>query len=294
MKKILLCFIFALAVMVPLTAAKQPNPLNPGSAVKISSGPAYAGSSPESARIPFGTTEDLLKEKLALLPYLSGRKSLLPAKSQGKVAIPVLNYHSVSDVPVGIGILSVTADNFDKQMKYLMDNGYTPIHLNDNPIYYEKPVIITFDDGYADNYHVAYPILEKYNFKATIFVITGAVDTPGYLTSGQIKSMPLVSFQSHTVSHRQLTELSEEQLLSELWESQIFLSRLTGKQAFALCYPYGKYNNQVIALTSRYYRCAMTTQSGIETTILGNYRILRPFVSRNDTLSDFMTDLNVR
>ena len=176
-------------------------------------------------------------------------------------------------------------------MKYLHDNGYTPIYMNENPLEHKKPVIITFDDGYADNYFSAYPILLKYNVKATIFIITGFVDTPGYLTSEQIRCMELISFQSHTVSHRKLTELSEEQIITELWESQVFLCRLTGKHVYALCYPVGKYNTRVMELVSRYYRCAVTIQPGIETTILDNYHILRPFVSRDDTLADFEEEL---
>ena len=238
-------------------------------------------------------TEELLEEKLALKAILARNRALEDTPAPKPVRVPVLNYHSVSDVPIGISILSVTTGNFEKQMKYLVDNGYTPIHLNEDPQEVNKPVVITFDDGYADNYDCAYPILEKYNIKATIFVITGSVDTPGYLTSEQIKSMELISFQSHTVSHRRLTELSDEEIVSELWESQVFLSRLTGKHVFALCYPVGKHSDRVALLTSRYYRCAVTIQSGIETKLLGNYRILRPFVSRNDTLADFKIDLGL-
>jgi peptidoglycan/xylan/chitin deacetylase (PgdA/CDA1 family) len=280
MKKSFLCLIFALATAMTLTAA---------------AGPAYALPAGHSALTPpLNATEELRAEKLALMSYLALCRSRDDDAAPEAIPVPVLNYHSISDVPIGISILSVTTGNFDKQMKYLLDNGYTPIHLNENPSHYSKPVVITFDDGYADNYFSAYPILKKYNIKATIFIITGTVDTPGYLTTEQIKSMELISFQSHTVSHRLLTTLSEAQIISELWESQIFLTRLTGKHVFALCYPVGKYNDLVMTLTSRYYRCAVTIQSGIGTELLGNYHILRPFVSRNDSIEDFKLDLGLR
>jgi peptidoglycan/xylan/chitin deacetylase (PgdA/CDA1 family) len=168
-----------------------------------------------------------------------------------------------------------------------LENGYTPIYLNDNPSQYEKPVIITFDDGYEDNYTNVYPILEKYNVKATIFIFTDAVNTPGYLTATQIRSMPLVSFQSHTVTHRKLTELRKDEIRYELAASQDILSRMTGKEVYAICYPVGKFNDTVLDLASDYYSCGVTIMEGVESTILDNYLIVRVFVSRDDALADF-------
>ena len=92
-------------------------------------------------------------------------------------AVPVLNYHQINDRDENS--LTVHTDEFDEQMKYLSDNGYhaiTPEEMmdaweNGTPLP-EKPVILTFDDGYVDNYKNAYPILEKYNLKGTIFLIS--------------------------------------------------------------------------------------------------------------------------
>ena len=207
-------------------------------------------------------------------------------KAQPSV-VPVLYYHSVSDEPVGIRILSVTTADFEAQLQYLLENGYTPIYMDEYPSLYEKPVIITFDDGYEDNYTNVYPLLLKYNVKATIFIFKDAVNTPGYLSEVQITSMPFVSFQSHTVTHRRLTELSEEQIIMELTESKDYISQLTRKNVFAICYPYGKFNDTVIRLASEYYSCGLTIMEGVESEILNNYRIVRVFVSRDDTLEDF-------
>ncbi len=203
------------------------------------------------------------------------------------IDVPVLYYHSVSDEPIGIRILSVTTENFEAQVRHLLENGYMPIYMDEDPSLYEKPVILTFDDGYADNYTNLYPILEEYNVKATIFIVRDFVDTPGYLTSEQIQDMPLVSFQSHTATHRLLPELSEADIREELAESKAFIEHLTGKAVYALCYPVGKFSNTVARLSSEYYSCGVTIMEGVERKILGNFYIVRVFVSRDDTLETF-------
>ncbi|MBR3622573.1 MAG: polysaccharide deacetylase family protein, partial [Selenomonadaceae bacterium] len=101
------------------------------------------------------------------------------ARVENENKILVLNYHKIDNVNIS---LSVPPAEFDKQMKYLKDNDYhtiTPDELYASIEGREKlpenPVLITFDDGYADNYTNAYPILKKYDFKATIFVISSFV-----------------------------------------------------------------------------------------------------------------------
>ena len=98
------------------------------------------------------------------------------ADSESGTKVLVLNYHKVDNTFIS---LAVRPDDFDKQMQYLSDNGYntiTPDELYDslagNKELPENPVLITFDDGYEDNYTNAYPILKKYGFKGTIFVIS--------------------------------------------------------------------------------------------------------------------------
>ena len=206
--------------------------------------------------------------------------------------IPVLMYHSISDKPIGLTELSVTTQDFDKQMKYLSDNGYTPIFLDglDYAYMISKPIFITIDDGYADNYEYAYPILKKYNFRATIFMISNMVDKPGYLSASQIHQMEdVISFQSHTVDHTKLDKLSAKDIDREFSESQKALANLTQKPVYALAYPYGTYTNDVLTTAAKYYQCAVTTKRGLMKTSDGKYLIKRIEIFRSDTLTSFVT-----
>lgn len=208
------------------------------------------------------------------------------------VKVPILYYHSINETPFGLEILSVRASEFEKQIKYLAENGYTSIYLNEDPSVHKKPVAITLDDGYIDNFQYAYPILEKYGMKATIFVSTDVIGTPGYLSLAQIRSMTKrISFQSHGLSHTPLIELDEDQIRKELTESKRIIESITGRAVYAFCYPYGDYDKMVLSLTASYYSCAVTINSGVATKILGNYLTVRVFVSRYDTLENLLSKM---
>jgi peptidoglycan/xylan/chitin deacetylase (PgdA/CDA1 family) len=210
----------------------------------------------------------------------------------GQVYIPIIMYHSISDTPVGAAELSVTTKSFEQQMKYLSDNGYTPIYFDEikNCAKIKKPIIVTFDDGYSDNYTNAYPVLKKYNIKATIFMITKLIDTNGYLSKDQITSMEdLVSFQSHTVDHLRLDVLNLKQIKYECNVSQKSLSAITKKAVYVLSYPNGRFRAPVNRIASEYYDFAVTTQQGINTLHSDKQKMKRSAVARAATLSDFVS-----
>lgn len=125
------------------------------------------------------------------------------------VNVPVLMYHAVSDNMWGINELFVSPSEMEKQLAYLVENGYDPIwfqdleHVED----YDKPVILTFDDGYDDNYTELFPLLRKYEVKATVFVIGNAMGTSHKMTEEQVKELSdsgLVSIQSHGYTHHDM------------------------------------------------------------------------------------------
>lgn len=185
--------------------------------------------------------------------------------------IPVLMYHAVSDNCWGTSELFVSPSVLDAQIAALLENGYTLINFED---FYrldeiEKPVMLTFDDGYDDNYDELFPILQKYRVKATIFIIVNDIGKNHKVTEEEIIEMSnsgLVSIQSHTMSHNYLSYMNEEQLEYELYESKLRLTRLTGKEPFVLCYPTGMYSNLSLEITAKYYQFGLLMSTGLYTT----------------------------
>jgi peptidoglycan/xylan/chitin deacetylase (PgdA/CDA1 family) len=180
------------------------------------------------------------------------------------IRVPILMYHYIGDNPnpkdSARNSLLVTPDEFDQQMQYLSQNGYTPIDLNTLYAIYDgkatapaKPVVLTFDDGYVDFYYTAFPILQKYNFHAVSFLPTGLIDHyPGFhLTWDEVKQMNasgLVEFEAHSVSHVNLNSVSNARLTLELRDSKQILEAEIGHPVNFVAYPYGAGNARVQAV----------------------------------------------
>ncbi len=222
--------------------------------------------------------------------------SLLPTKELKKEGgVTIIYYHAINDIVSGIEELFVTPAAFESQIQYLKDNGYTAITFDElnNAQNIKNPVIITFDDGYEDNYTNAYPILKKYGFKATIFICSSVIDQPAYLKTPQIQEMSdIISFQSHTLTHPNLNKLKPEELDKELSESKAFLEGLTQKTVNVLAYPTGYYNSKVISIVSKYYKFAVTTERGFYYKGDNSYTIKRIYVPRQLTLQGFAEKIN--
>ena len=209
------------------------------------------------------------------------------------VSVPVLMYHAVSDDLWGFEELFVSPSDMEQQLAYLTENGYDPIFFEDLPNLenYDKPVILTFDDGYLDNYTQLYPLLEKYNAKATIFVITSAMGvSQRSMTREQVKELSdsgLVSIQSHTVNHPELSSLDEAQQLTEIRDSKLEVARMTGREPHVLCYPSGERNETTKELTAQYYNFGIDMNGGLYTTGEDPMTVSRYYVSRYTTLDEF-------
>lgn len=213
----------------------------------------------------------------------------IPPEQSG-LPVPILYYHAVNDLTPGIRELYVSPTDFSNQLQYLKENGYTVIPLEElqDAGRYHKPVVITFDDGYEDNYNYAYPLLKRFHYPATIFICSGFIDKPYYLKSWEIKRMvDLISFQSHTVTHPFLTDCSDTRLTYELKESQRTISRLTGRPVEILAYPTGKYDSRVVAEAVKYYKMAVLMGGGIYHTGDDLMAIKRVYVYRGLGIQEF-------
>jgi peptidoglycan/xylan/chitin deacetylase (PgdA/CDA1 family) len=162
---------------------------------------------------------------------------------------------------------------------------------------HRNAVLLTFDDGYSDNYHYAYPLLQEKKVPVTIFLSTGQVGTAGnMLTWEQVKEMhesKLVEFASHGVNHKRLRKCSDEDVLFELTNSKEALEKMMGKTVKSFCYPYGAFDKRVRRLVFEAgYIMDFGTRKGINSWPWKNHRpLLRAHVMRNDTIKDFHRQL---
>lgn len=191
------------------------------------------------------------------------------------VRMPALMYHHIQGLneakEKNQTALTVTPEFFRNQMQYLKDKGYVIVSLENLIAFFDsgitlsaKPVLITFDDAYEDFYRNAYPILREFGYKAIVFVPTGLVNNPGYLSWDQINEMDSsgIFFANHTWSHKNVA-VSQEVLEREISTAdfQLFERGLNSSKVFA--YPYGLDNQRAISLLEKLnYKLAFTTRYG--------------------------------
>lgn len=215
----------------------------------------------------------------------------LPVPAQ-VVKLPILMFHHTGEPPAGAdelrqGLTVSTAD-LEAQLAYLKQAGYQPVSetqlfkaLYGGVPLPPNPVMLTFDDGYVDNYQVVVPILEKYDFPATFYIVTDLVGTPEYMSWDQIVELDRkgMDIGSHTAAHRDLTTLGAVDLQAEVADSAGILKEHLGHPVYWFCYPAGKYDADVIASVKESgYLLATSTdpgeqQSSDDPFVLMRYRV---------------------
>jgi len=211
----------------------------------------------------------------------------IPAAVDEGNQVPVLMYHKVNPDPRvgGLG-LRVPPDKFNREMAFLYRNGFHTVSLTDLVAHFRegrplppRPVVITFDDGYRDNYTYAFPILKKYHFTATIFVVAGTVgginsfDVRKHLQPvnrmadwAELKQMAAygITIGSHTMTHPHLAKVSPAEARRQIEESKMVLEKHLGRPVQVFSYPYGSFNARVVGLVEQSgYLAAVTTVQGI-------------------------------
>jgi peptidoglycan/xylan/chitin deacetylase (PgdA/CDA1 family) len=203
------------------------------------------------------TRRQFLKGCISTIATISGISLLAKYEGIDKLikSIPILLYHRVGLEPDD---LTISVKHFEQDMELLSYGGYNTLsleqvkqHLQGNSVALpSKPIVITFDDGYLDNYTNAFPILQKYSMAASFYIITGMVGNNDRLTSSQIREMQTagMDFGAHTITHRPLAELASKEATTELNQSKFDLEQIVGKSVDFIAYPCGSYNSQTLQI----------------------------------------------
>ncbi|HQE91946.1 MAG TPA: polysaccharide deacetylase family protein [Anaerolineae bacterium] len=196
------------------------------------------------------------------------------------VNVPILMYHYISELPADADVyrrdLTVIPARFEEQLQYLQAQGYQSIFLADiyatlttgQPLP-EKPIVLTFDDGYKDAYTGALPLLQKYGFVGEFFLLATPAhyESPQYLTWADVRAMADagMSMQAHGRDHYDLGGRSYDFLVYQILGAKEAVEAHSGQPVRFFCYPSGRYDHATIAVVeSAGYWGAVTTAWGTE------------------------------
>lgn len=228
-------------------------------------------------------------------------------KPNGYQTVPVLVYQRFSSTKADKTI--VTAAAFDEQMKFLKENGYRVITLDQLMDFLEfkaqipqKSVAITIDGGWRCVYDIAFPILKKYGYPATLFVYTDFIGGQKALSWEQIREMTenRLDIECNTKTHRNMKKPLEKEsfkdyfdnLQAEISESKKLIKQKMDKDCKYLAYPYGETSPLVIALLKKHgYRGAFTLRQGSNPFFVDNYKINRSMIYGNYDIREFEKNL---
>ncbi|MFN2222219.1 MAG: polysaccharide deacetylase family protein [Chloroflexota bacterium] len=192
--------------------------------------------------------------------------------------VPILMYHYISQPPQGADKyrldLSTSPALFREQMAYLLENGYETVDLYDLTLAIvdkgqlpAKPVVLTFDDGYRDNYENAFPILRELGLRGTFFVTTEFIDqnNPDYMSWAMIEEMAAAGMriEPHSKTHPDLTLNDRDFIIWEVLGSQETIASYIGYRPRYFAYPGGRYNSEVQQIVAELdFWGAVTTTNG--------------------------------
>ena len=214
----------------------------------------------------------------------------------------VLMYHSIGENNL---FFTVNGGEFEKQMAYLMRENFNVVSLKKLEEYLKKKSIplktiaITFDDGYKDNLLNALPVLKKYNFPATVFVMTGDIgktrNVRGHdfdmLTQEDILILArsgLIDIEPHSVTHPKLSKLNREEIKVELKESKEVLEGLLGRDCPYFAYPFGNYSDNVIEVARGLgFRLALAVEKGVVSHTSDRLSLPRNSVDQEVSITQF-------
>jgi peptidoglycan/xylan/chitin deacetylase (PgdA/CDA1 family) len=227
--------------------------------------------------------------------------------------LPVLMYHKVGDPPAGSRLkkLWVSVQKFRAQMGYLQRNGYKPVTLSQVAAWVDQglavpkeSVVITFDDGYRNNYENAFPVLKEFKFKAVIFLVVNAMEKDNFWHDPASETrIPMLSWKqveelrdsgieigSHTLNHPRLSRLSPDAAREELEKSRDLLAQRLGQAPVSFANPYGDASDDPMVqklIHEAGYRWACSVHQGKANPAMEPYCLHRLFIRGDDNAWDF-------
>lgn len=228
--------------------------------------------------------------------------------------IPILMYHKINPSWKAGGLgLRVSPKDFEQQLQYLKEHNYNSITLAQLADHYEfdtplpnHPIVLTFDDGYLDNYTYAFPLLKKYQFIGTIFLVSDLVGKTNHwdevmgrpsnalMKWPQIREMEKygIEFGAHTVTHPHLGRIPVDQARREIVQSKIKLEKQLRHPVETFCYPYGSYNPRIVQIVSETgFKAATTVKLGRTTSTDNLFKLNRIRVTGRYSLTQFAANL---
>jgi peptidoglycan/xylan/chitin deacetylase (PgdA/CDA1 family) len=249
---------------------------------------------------------DFMKNQPVVIPLRTDNKGGLTTR--GYQVVTVLNYHHfLEDCD---SLLCLPPAIFDQQMKYLKNNGYRTVTMEDLAGFLQyrqalpkKSVMITIDDGYRSAYEVACPILKKYGFTATLFIYTDYVGVSDKaITWDQLRELHADGFQigSHTISHSDLTMKKEGEsekdysarLKKELIDSKRIIDSKLTQNTIAIAFPFGRYDESILSMAQQAeYELGFSVEGGGNPFFADALCLKRTQIMKKD-LDSFIAKLN--
>jgi peptidoglycan/xylan/chitin deacetylase (PgdA/CDA1 family) len=218
-------------------------------------------------------------------------------------------YHHIDNAGPGADALrydlSVSPEAFEKQLRYLRSQGYVSITLNELALHLTmgkplpaKPIVLTFDDGYKDAYTQAFPLLERYAFAGTFFLISGPIDheNPDFLSWSQVKEMHAAGmrFEPHSYDHPDMRNRGFDFVVFQVLAPKEAIEARTGETCRFFAYPSGRYDQFVIdVLRSADYWGAVLTEQGATHSTDDLFTLSRTRIHGGDDLDTFIRKLHL-
>ncbi|MGW8224724.1 MAG: polysaccharide deacetylase family protein [Anaerolineales bacterium] len=219
------------------------------------------------------------------------------AASEDSVTVPILLYHSIPIQSSPNERYKVSTEHFEQQMQQLYEWGYSTInietlvaHLYQGKSLPPRPIVITFDDGYEDIFENAFPIMERYGFTGTVYIVANRLNSDGFMHREQLQELLDHGWEvgSHSMTHTELTA-NHDLVRREVLQSRLDLNDALGIKVFSFAYPFGTLDWYISSKVLDYgYRAAVGVGNLSQHSAGTIYNLSRREVQGDASMQDFI------